>query len=222
MVIWKNRNFRDLGIIVEYLPKIPKAKKKIDIYEIEGRNGFISIDKGIYEPFYINLECHCYKTANLDEVKKYLDGFGIISFDGEREYTAIIDNTIPFEQVQNFKKFQVSFKVNPIAEDIVATNINLLSLNEFEIETYYDISPILTIACSGNVSININNKIFYLKNTNGIYTLDCKNKEIYDSNNNNCSSLMQNDFPTFINGTNTIETIGNITAISASYKKNYL
>lgn len=222
MVIWKKRSFRDLGIIVEFIPKIPKAKKKIDIYEIEGRNGFVSIDKGVYEPFNLNLECHCYKTANLDEIKEYLDGFGTISFDGEREYTAIIDNTIPFEQVQNFKKFQVSFKVNPIAEDIVATNIDLLSLNEFEIETYYDISPILTIECSGNVSININNKIFYLKDTNGIYTLDCKNKEIYDSNNNNCSSLMQNDFPVFKNGTNIIETTGNITSISASYKKNYL
>lgn len=222
MIIWKNRNFRDLGIIVEYLPKIPKAKKKIDIYEIEGRNGFISIDKGVYEPFILNLECHCYKTADLDEIKEYLDGFGTISFDGEREYTAIIDNTIPFEQVQNFKKFQVSFKVNPIAEDINATSINLLSASDFEIETYYTISPILTIECTGNVSININNKIFYLKNTNGIYTLDCKNKVIYDSNNNNCSNLMQNDFPTFINGTNTIETTGSIASLSASYKKSYL
>lgn len=222
MVIWKNKNFRDLGIIVEFLPKVPKARKKIDVYEVAGRNGFVSIDKGIYEPFSLNLECHCHNSANLDEIKEYLDGYGKISFDGEREYTAIIDNTISFEKVQNFKKFQVSFKVNPIAEDINATILDLLSLNEFEIETYYDISPILTIECSGNISVNINNQIFYLKDTDGTYTLDCKNKVIYDSNNNNCSSLMQNDFPKFKNGTNIIETTGNITIISASYKKNYL
>lgn len=222
MVIWKNRNFRDLGIIVEYLPKISKAKKKIDIYEVEGRNGFLSIDKGVYEPFSLNIECHCKDSVNLDEIKEYLDGYGKISFDGEREYTAIIDNTIPFEQVQNFKKFQVSFKVNPIAEDITATTIDLLSENEFDIEAYYDISPVLTIECSGYISININNQIFYLNDTDGVYTLDCKNKVIYDSNNNNCANLMQNDFPTFINGTNTVETTGTITSFSASYKKTYL
>ena len=222
MVIWKNRNFRDLGIIVEFLPKISKAKKQIDIYEVEGRNGFISIDKGVYESFSLNLECHCHSSANLDEIKAYLDGYGKISFDGEREYSAIIDNTIPFEKVQNFKKFQVSFKINPIAEDIAETEIDLLNINEFNIVTYYDIYPTLTIECSGDVSININNQIFYLKNTDGVYTLDCKNKVVYDSNNNNCSSLMQNDFPVFKNGINTIETIGTITAFSAKYKKAYL
>ena len=112
--------------------------------------------------------------------------------------------------------------VNPIAEKINATTKNLTSLSTFSITTYSTIYPTLTIACSGDVSITINNKTFYLNDTNGTYTLDCKNKEIYDSNNVNKSGLMNGDFPTFINGTNSISTTGTITSITASYKETFL
>ena len=222
MVIWKGIDLRNKGIIVDYIPKISKARKKIDIYQIDGRNGFLSVDTDTYEPFSLNITCHCQDNVDLDDIKSFLDGFGTISFDNERNYTAIVDNTIPFEQVQNFKRFQISFKVNPIAESIDETTIDLTSLSEFNINTYYKIYPILTIVCSGNISVNINNKIFYLKNTNGTYTLDCNNKEIFDSNNINCSFLMQNDFPSFKNGINTISTTGTITSLIAKYKKTYL
>lgn len=222
MVIWKNINFRNKGIIVEKIPTISKAKKKIDVYQIEGRNGFLSVDTGVYEPFSVSLECHCSDTANIDEIKSFLDGYGTLSFDGVKQYTAIIDNTIPFEQVQTFKKFQISFLVNPIAEKITAESIDLTSLSNFSIDTYSEIYPTLTIICSGDVSININNQIFYLNDTNGTYILDSKNKEIVDSNGINKSGLMNGDFPFFINGTNSISTTGTITSIIANYKETYL
>lgn len=222
MVLWKNVDLKNKGIIVETIPTISKGKKKIDVYQIEGRNGFLSVDTGVYEPFEVSLECHCSDTANLDEIKAFLDGYGTLSFDGLREYTAIIDNTIPFEAVQMFKRFQISFLVNPIAENKTATTLNLLGLSNFSITTYSDIYPTLTITCTGNISVNINNNIFYLNDTNGTYTLDCKNKEIYDSLNANKSGIMNGDFPKFKDGTNTISTTGTITAISASYKETYL
>jgi phage-related protein len=222
MVLWNNTDFRTKGIIVEKIPTISKGKKKIDVYQIEGRNGFLSVDTGVYEPFEVILECHCADTANLDEVKKFLDGYGTLSFDGLREYTAIIDSTIPFEEVQNFKRFQVNFLVNPIAESKTAQTINLLGLSTFSITTYSNVYPTLTITASGDISVNINGNIFYLTGTSGTYTLDCKNKEIYDSLNANKSGIMNGDFPSFINGTNNISTTGTITAISASYKETYL
>lgn len=222
MVLWNNTDFKNKGIIVENIPTISKAKKKINIYQIAGRNGFLSVDTGVYEPFPVNVECHCQESANLDEIKAFLDGYGTLSFDGVRQYTAVIDNTIPFEKVQMFKRFQVSFLVNPIAEAITPTILDMAAINSFDIATYSTIYPIIEIACSGDVSININGKIFYLTGTNGTYTLDCKNKEIYDSNNVNKSSLMNGDFPTFVNGTNTITKTGTITSLKATYKITYL
>lgn len=223
MIKWKNRNFSELGIIVEKIPNISKAKKKIEVMQVAGRNGFISIDTGAYEPFSVTLSCHCTTNANLDEIKAYLDGFGTLSFDGEREYTAIVDNAIPIETILPiFKKFPVRFSVNPIAEDITATTENILNTSELSITTYSTIYPTLTITCSGNISVTINNQTFYLSDTNGTYTLDCKNKIIKDSNGVNKSGLMTGDFPTFKNGTNTISKTGTIVAFTTTYKKTYL
>lgn len=222
MVLWNGIDLRTKGIIVEKIPTISKAKKKIDVYQIEGRNGFLSVDTGVYEPFPVSIECHCSDTANMDEIKAFLDGYGTLSFDGERQYTAIIDNTIPFEQVQMFKRFQISFLVNPISENITASTLDITSLSTFTINTYSIVYPTLSIECSGDVSVTINNKTFYLNDTDGTYTLDCKNKEIFDSNNTNSSGLMNGDFPTFINGSNSIATTGTITSITASYKETYL
>lgn len=221
MVIFKGTNFRSVGIIVDYLPKIAKAKKKINTYQVEGRNGFLSIDTGAYEPFSLTLECHCSDTADLNVIKDLLDGYGTLSFDNETEYTAIINSQIPFEQVQMFKRFQVTFLVNPIREDIATTTLNLLGISTFEIESYTIVYPTISITCSGDVSISINNHTFYLNDTNDTYTLDCKNKVIVDSNGNNASSLMQYDFPSFVVGQNTIGTTGTITTLTANYKNTY-
>lgn len=222
MVKWKNQDLKEYGIIVEKTPSISKAKKKTEIIQIDGRNGFLSIDSGTYEPFNLPIECHCSDEANIDAIKAFLDGFGTLSFDDEKEYTAVINNTIPFEKIFEFKKFIISFLVNPIAEDINDTTIDLTEEDSFEIDTYASIYPILTIECEGSISVTINNQTFYLNDTDGTYTLDCKNKIITDENDLNASNKMLYDFPSFKPGTNTIDYVGNITSIVATYKKTYL
>lgn len=225
MVKWNGIDFNAKGIVVEKTPTISKGKKNIDTYTIDGRNGFLSIDKGTYQPFSLSVECHAKETANFDEIKAFLDGYGTLTFDNEREYTAIVNNAIPFEKVQMFKSFVVQFMVNPIAHDITATTINLLTGltdGKFTITgTYTDIEPTITITCSGDVSITINNKTFTLDDADGTYILDCQNKVITKSG-LNASSIMSGDFPTFKNGENAVSTTGTITAFSASYKKTYL
>ena len=223
MIKWKNVDLRELGIIVEKIPEISKGKKKIEVMQIDGRNGFLSIDTGTYEPFSVTLECHCTDDANLDEIKAFLDGYGTISFDGIKEYTAIINNAIPFETILPiFKKFQISFLVNPIAENITPTTVSLLNVEELEISTYADIYPVIEIESVGYISLTINNTTFYLSNTDGTYILDCKNKIIIDENGINASSIMSGDFPKLINGINNIDSNGAITSIKLTYRETYL
>lgn len=222
MVKWNNIDFKDKGIIVEKTPTISKGKKRIETYTVEGRNGFLSIDRGTYEPFSVSISCHAKENANFDEIKAFLDGYGTLTFDNEREYTAIVNNAIPFEKVQMFKSFVVQFMVNPIAHDITPTTIDLLADDEFEITgSYQNVYPIITLEASGDVEITINNKIFGLDDADGEYILDCENK-IITHNGLNASNTMYGDFPYFVNGENTIEIVGNITSMTASYKKAYL
>lgn len=223
MLLWKNIDFRNKGIIVEETPKISKGKKNIDIYTIPGRSGFLSIDNGTYDSFVISVSCHFNENANFDEIKEYLDGYGTISLDGQREYTGIIQNSISFEKVLMFKKFVVQFLVNPIAEDIKSTTYNVESSSDILTISgaTAEINPILEITGSGDATITINNKSFVLYDMDGKFILDCKSKVI-TKDGINVSNKMQYDFPKLYNGENTIDYVGNISEFKIIYKKAYL
>ena len=221
MVKWNGIDFKNKGIIVEKTPTISKGKKDIEIYSVAGRSGFLSIDKGTYQPFSLQIECHAKETANFDEIKAFLDGYGTLTLDGEREYTAIVNNAIPFEKVQMFKSFVVQFMVNPIAHDITPTTISIT--DDFTIVgATAEMHPILTLeAVAGGAEVNINGVEFTTSNEeSATYILDCESK-IITKNGINASNEMLGDFPFFINGENTYQGTG-VTSLSASYKKAYL
>jgi phage-related protein len=220
MLIWKNKEFREMGVIVEKTPNISKANKKMTIYDVPGRNGFISVDTDTYESFSLSVECHLLENININEICEWLDGYGTLSFDGIKQYTAIINNAIDFEKVQMFKKFIIQFLVNPIAEDITETTYTVSSSSdEFEIATYSNIYPTLEISVSGLSTIAVNGTTFILSES-GNYVLDCKNKVI-TKNGLNASLNMNGDFPT-LNKDNTITYSENVSSFVIKYKKTYL
>lgn len=221
MVKWNNIDLSTKGIVVEKTLTISKGKKKIDIYEIDGRSGFLSIDRGTYEPFSMQAQCHARETADFDEIKAFLDGYGTLTFDDEREYTAVINNAIPFQKVQMFKSFAIQFMVNPISHDINPTTIDLLEDSTFILGGTFKTNPVLEITCSGDVEITINNQSFTLNDADGTYILDCESKVI-TSNGLNASNIMLGDFPSFEIGENEVDIDGNVTSFTASYKKAYL
>lgn len=227
MLLWNNIELRNKGIIVEKTPTISKGKKRINTYEIEGRNGVLMLDKGTYESFVVSVECHFDTTkTNINEIKEFLDGYGTLSFDGLTEYEAMIQNQIQFDKVQNFKKFVIQFLCNPISKDINYTEVQVTN-NEFLLyigDATANMNPIINIVGDGELSITFNNKTFYLYDLDPLltYTLDCENKEIYNSNGINCSNQMQYDFPYLISGNNIIETMGTISSFEIKYKKSYL
>ena len=226
MVIWKNIDLRDKGIIVEKTPKISKGKKRINTIEIEGRSGFLTIDNGTYDAFVVSVECHFdSERFDWDEIKEFLDGYGTLSFDGEREYTAIIQNAISFEKIKNFKKFIIQFLVNPIAEDLDSTDVYVDS-NDFTLninDATANMYPIIEITATEQetLGITVNNKTFYLYDIDGKYILDCKEKVI-THNGTNASNHMKYDFPYLVSGENIIEYTGTIDEFKITYKKAYL
>lgn len=223
MILWNGIDLRTKGIIVERTPEITKGKKRITIYDIPGRSGFLSVDEGTYESFVMSIECHASEEANFNDISTFLDGYGTLSLDGEKEYTAIIQNAIPFSKVQMFKQFIVEFLVNPIAQDIDYEEVNISeSSTELEInESYYEITPVLEIECSGDIAITINNNTFYLYGTDGIYILNSQNKTIVEDG-KNVSNIMNGNFPTLHEGINNIDYVGDVTSFKIQYKKTYL
>ena len=225
MVLWNNTNLRTKGIIVENIPTITKGKKRIDTYEIEGRNGVLMVDKGTYDTFIVSLSCHFNETNSLDEIKSFLDGYGKLSIDGIREYEAIVNNKIDFEEVatSGFRKFPLQFLCNPIAHDINETTVEITDPStELTINQSFNTYPVIELKGSDNVSITFNNKTFYLYDLDSTktYTLDCNAQEIYS--NVNESSIMAGDFPYLQPSANTISYTGTLTKFIIKYKKAYL
>lgn len=226
MIKWNNIDLRTKGIIVEKTPKISKGKKNIETYAIDGRSGFLTIDKGTYQSFTVSLECHAREDADFDEIKAFLDGYGTLSFENDREYTAIINNAIPFEKVGIFKRFIIQFLVNPIAKSIQSFEevISSASYNFTITDANVEMDPTITLVGSGDISITVNNKTFYLYELEAgkTYTLDSEVKEIKDNLGNNVANKMNGNFPTIKPGSNTVEYTGSITSLKFNYKKNYL
>ena len=224
MVIWNNVNLRDKGIIVEKEPSIHKGKKNIDIIEVEGKSGFYTIDKGTYQSFLVSVECHFDPSnVDIDDIKTFLDGVGTLSFDGNREYIAVIQNSISFEKIIRFKSFLIEFLCNPYCEDknyseeTVTASPTTINISDATFEMF----PELEITATGNISITFNNKTFNINDADGTYYLDSK-LQVITHNNLNAASSMQYDFPKLYPGENTISYIGNITNFKIKYKKAYL
>lgn len=227
MVKFKNIDLSTKGIIVENIPTITKGKKRIDTYEIEGKNGLLMVDKGTYDSFICSLPCHFDETYSIDEIKELLDGYGKLTLDGLREYEAIVNNQIDFEAISTsgFRKFPIQFLCNPISHDIESTEKTISSSpTTFDIAQTANTYPVLTIKGSGDLVIYFNNKVFnlYSLDNSKTYTLDCNAKEITDQLGNNCSNQMRYDFPYLKPGENTIAYTGTITQFTITYKKAYL
>lgn len=219
---WNGVTFNSKGIVIEETPVMPKAKRNFTQYTIPGKNGFTSIDNKTYEAIPFTLKCH-YKegTGNREEIAAWLDGYGTLQIDGEKEYTGYISNSIPFEKVINFKKFPVQFMLQPIAKALNKTTINMTSSGSFSSDTYTDAYPIIKVTGTGNITIGLNGTQFTIYNASGEYILDCEAKVI-TKNGFNESANMSGDFPHVVKGSNALTVTGTITALSIEYKKSYL
>lgn len=229
MIKWNNTDFLSKGIVAERVPTIAKGKKNITTYQVEGRDGFLAVDSGTYQPFVLTIPCHfATNTADWDDIKSFLDGFGTLTFDGSREYTAIVDNSIDFEKAKqaNFRRFPVQFLVNPIAKAISATSASISSSPySLNISTATArMWPTLTIQGEGDCEFTFNNSTFYMSSmlSSLTYTFDCENKVVIDNLSNNCASQMLYDFPCLLPGSNTISYSGSVTSFGISWKEAFL
>lgn len=227
-ISWNNQKFFDKGVIIEKIPTITKPKKRFNTYNIPGRNGVLNIDQGTYDTIACTLECHFRDdTTNITTLNSWLDGFGKLSLDGVKYYEGIISNNIPYDQLQNFKKFQVNFTLNPIQKKITANEV-VVDISEatqtIAVGGTYKTYPVIELEGTGQLIVRIGETTFTITaNGDYPYIIDCEAKEI-TQNNVNVSSSMNGDFPALIPGDNEIylSGTGTYTSMTITYHESYL
>jgi len=218
---WKGITFYSKGVVIEKTPIAPKANHSFTKYNIPGRSGSLVIDNKTYNDITLSLECHFNSdNVNINDIKSWLDGYGKLQIDNEKEYTGYISNTIPFEKITRFRKFIVQFTLHPLAKALTASTISRTTSGVFTIDTF-NTYPIITMTCTGDVSVGLNGTNFTLTGADGTYVLDCEAKVI-TKNGINQSSIMGGDFPKLVNGNNSLTLSGTISALTISYYKTYL
>lgn len=223
--IWNGENSLDKHIIVNELPPITRASKRIEEQVIPGKSGKLFIDDNVYDTFVYQITCTLGPNANVRDISGWLNGTGklIISLEEDKYYEGIIKNKIDFKKVLHvFYEFPVEFELQPFAYSINEIEHNFTKSSRIYItQSTAEICPYYKIEGSGRITLTINNKSQIMKNVNGYIELDAKLEEAYKDNTNQNNNVI-GEFLKLKPGENIVEWTGSITNLKIKYRETYL
>lgn len=211
--IFKNISSEDY-LMVNKLPPIIKASRDIEKIEIDGRDGFLTVDKGTYKGTIKPVECTIMDLQDLDFICSWLDGSGEVIFSNEpdRIYKATIINQISFDKIAaTFHTLIIQFDCQPHKYSV---DNDMLTLTEpgSIFNQGSKSKPIIKIYGAGAIELAVNNIIVKLTNVADYVTIDSDIIDCYKDTmlkNND----MSGEFPELSAGVNEINWIGSVTKI---------
>jgi len=207
--IFKGVNSEEyLGI--KKLPSIFKAERDIEMIEVEGRDGFLTQDKGTYRGVIKTVECQITDLTEIDFICSWLNGSGEVTFSNEpnKKYKGIIKNQIEFSKVvTTYHTFIIQFECQPhkysVNDDVIT-----LTKSETIFNSGTAISkPTITIYGTGSVSLIINDEVTTITNISGYCTLNSDLMDCYKEA-RLMNQYMYGDFPVLKVGNNTVSWVG--------------
>lgn len=214
-LIWNDIHSDEKNIKIITLPPITSVDKRIEKITIPGRNGYLTQSDGAYEGE-IKEVSYDFKGANIDDLKKWLTGYGKVRFSNEpdRYYKARIINKISLEQiVELLHTGLIQFDCQPFGYLLVGDEIIELTKPEviYNPGTIYS-EPYIKIYGNGDITLKVNDNSLIIKEVNEYVEIDTELDEIYKGTTsweNNASG----DTPIFSGEDISIDWIGNVTKI---------
>lgn len=161
-IILNGKSSRDItGLLIQSLPPVTKPKKRVEIEEIEGRDGDIVNELG-YSAYDKEIKIGLSWNYDVDEIIEYFDSKGIIVLSNEPDkyYKYEIYEQIDFEKLLRFKEATVKIHVQPFKYSLIEHKEIYSITNETEINirnngnTYA--RPIMRIKGSGTIYLYLN------------------------------------------------------------------
>ena len=217
------------GLLIQTLPPISKPKQRVNIEEIDGRDGDIVTYLG-YGSYDKEFKIGLYGNYDVDEVIKYFNSSGTVTFSNEEDkyYNYQILDQIDFERLLRFKEATVRMHIQPFKYSNVEAKKSFTITNQTSISIRnngnYLSKPVLTITGTGTINLSLNNEQLFvidLGETSTSIVLDINNMNAYNPTTNAyMNRAVTGNYNNFVLniGTNTISWSGTITQISV---KNY-
>lgn len=216
--IFKGINSKDfIGLVVNTLPPITKAPKRVETQEIDGVDGEIITELG-YSAYDKDITITLLKHNDIDEIMNWLSGEGelVTSLEPDKVYKARIIDQIDYERLYNFKSATITFRVQPYKYELDESSITITQSGKSISNNGLEVSkPIMTITGTGTIELSINNLLVFK------YTFpEGENEVIIDSEKQDAylGSVLKNrnmvgDFPILQSGKNVITWSGDISSI---------
>lgn len=181
--IWKSVDSRQMGVVVDSPPAIPRAAERVQRFTIPGRSGELTVpdgDEPVWEPFLITVNCVYTRSADLHAVINWLrgDGWLILSTAPNRMIQARITNQIDFSYYLRARYgggFAVVFRCQPlkaqypVEEDIVITQSGATITNPGDVTAY----PLVKLEASGTCDITIGGRTMQHRDMATGHWVDC-------------------------------------------------
>lgn len=210
------------GLLIQNLPPISKPRQRVEIEEIDGRDGDIITYLG-YGAYDKEFKIGLYASYNVDEIISYFNSEGTVIFSNEEDkyYNYQIIEQIDFDKLLRYKEATVKMHVQPFkysAEDnqkVFSVDSTTTSISIRNSGNIYS-RPVLTITGSGSIDLYLNGNQLFVINM-GDYTsitIDTNLMNAYNGNtllNRNVTGSYDN-FKLNV-GNNTISWSGSITQI---------
>lgn len=175
------------GLLIQNLPPISKPKQRVEVEEIDGRDGDIITYLG-YGAYDKEFKIGLYGSYNVDEIISYFNSQGSVIFSNEEDkyYNYQIIEQIDFDKLLRFKEATVKMHVQPFkysAEDN-SKIFNITNETSIEIRNSGNIysKPVLTITGTGDIGIYLNDvQLFQIAlGELGSITIDTTQMEAYN------------------------------------------
>lgn len=231
-IILNGKNSNEInGLLIQTLPPISQPKIRVNVEEIDGRDGDIITKLG-YSAYNKEISIGLYGNYDVDDVIEYFtdNQSGIVTFSNELDkyyYYEIIDQ-IDFERLIRFKTATVTLHTQPFKYSTSETEQTYEITNQTSINITnngnYVSKPLITITGVGTINLSLNNiQLFVidLGESSTKIALDITNMNAYNPTSNALMNRsVTGDYDKFIlsTGENTISWSGTITEIKI---KNY-
>ena len=213
------------SLLIEELPFIQMPQKKVEVIEMDGRSGTLTITDDCYGNTQKTMKCKLRGSENLDSISMWLQDCNKVVFSNrpDRYYKAIINSQIDFERsLANNRSFSVTFDCQPFGYLLDNTQIDITTKNyHFAGKGSYWSEPIITVYGYGNINLSVNDTYITLKNVDEYITINTEKKRTHKE-----STILKDrkvgDFPTLSPISNVITWSGSVRRIEIIPNWRYL
>lgn len=215
--IFKDINSLDLGVVIkdEWLPPVQKASDDVEIIEVPGRDGYLTIPKNRKKPITKTITAVLINEENKHIVREWLSGEGklILSNENDVFYKARVVNNPQFQDFWGGYgwQFEVEFLCQSWAYLHSGEQIITVTEKDTVINNPGAVSkPLIKVYGDGSVDLIINDKIHKFSNISEYAIIDSELMEVYKETS---PVKYYGEFPEFVPGENNISWDGNVSKL---------